>query len=140
MNVVLDDNVLVSAIISPHGAPSAIVGAWRRGEFNLVTSAALIGELARVLSYPSIRKRTGWAPNDEAAFIELLWVASIVVAPDVEVVVSRDPTDNRVLEAALAGSADYIVSGDNDLLVLVQFEQIPIIRPVDFLTVLTSAT
>ncbi len=53
---------------------------------------------------------------------------------------SRDPTDNRVLEAALAGSADYIVSGDNDLLVLVQFEQIPIIRPVDFLTVLTSAT
>ncbi len=89
-----------------------------------------------MLAYPSIRKRTGWSANDEYAFIELVWESSLVVTPDMEVTASRDPNDNRVLEAALAGSADYIVSGDKDLLVLVQFEHIPILSPADFLKML----
>ncbi len=136
MRVVLDNNVLVSAVITPHGLPGAIFQAWRRDEFQLILSAPLLTELARVLAYDHIRRRTHWSPADEDAFLALLASDSIEVTPETEIAASRDVADNRVLEAALAGDVDYIVTGDQDLLTLSEFSRIPIVAPTRFLTLL----
>ena len=58
------------------------------------------------------------------------------MSPTREITVSRDPDDNRILEAAVAGAADYIVTGDQDLLVLGEFEGIAIVTPTRFLAIL----
>ena len=139
MRVVLDNNVLVSAVISPLGIPGAIYQAWRRAEFQLLVSAPLLSELVRVLAYPRIVKLTRWSPTEQDVFITLLAEDAILVSPDQEVTLSRDPTDNRILEAAAAGAADYIVSGDKDLLVLGEFEGIPIVSPTRFVTILSQS-
>ncbi|MGI8925086.1 MAG: putative toxin-antitoxin system toxin component, PIN family [Tepidiformaceae bacterium] len=136
MKVVLDNNVLVSAVITPVGTSGAIFAAWRSAGFQLIVSPALLSELLRVLAYPRIVKRTGWALPEQEAFVELLREASLQVSPREQPAVSRDPADDAVLAAAAAGSADYIVSGDNDLLVLGGFEGIPIVSPARFLTTL----
>ena len=95
-------------------------------------------ELARVLAYPRITKRTGWAPERRDAFIESVASGAIWVSPGEHVSVSRDSADDRILEAAYAGSADYIVSGDTDLLVLGEFRGIPIVSPTTFLAILNT--
>jgi predicted nucleic acid-binding protein len=70
-------------------------------------------------------------------FIERLWRNSILVEPSLELsVVHADPTDNRVLEAAVEGQADYIVTGDGDLLELGAFEGTRIVTPRDFVAIL----
>jgi predicted nucleic acid-binding protein len=59
-----------------------------------------------------------------------------VIIPNRRTAVCRDPKDNKVLEAAVAGGGDVIVSGDEDLLVLNPFEGIPIVGPAEFLAML----
>jgi predicted nucleic acid-binding protein len=74
-----------------------------------------------------------------AAFIEDVREHALVVAPTDELhVVSRDPDDNRVVEAAVAGEADYIVSGDEDLLDLGGYEGISIVSPARFAAILAA--
>ncbi|MEO6044276.1 MAG: putative toxin-antitoxin system toxin component, PIN family [Tepidiformaceae bacterium] len=136
MRVVLDTNVLVSGLISPAGSPAEIHQAWRRGDFELVTAEPLLLELVEVLSYPRIRKRLHWSDGQLSDFAELYRATAILVTPAQALVVARDPDDDRVLEAAQAGHADFIVSGDRDLLDLREFVGIPILTPTGFLTML----
>ena len=136
MRVVVDTNVLVSALISPAGSPAEIQHAWARGDFELVTSPALLNELTKVLSYPRIQRRLHWTAGQLSDFLKHLRATAIVVTPAQALVVARDPDDDRVLEAAQAGHADFIVSGDRDLLDLREFVGIPILTPTGFLTML----
>lgn len=133
MRVVLDTNVLVSGLISPAGSPAEIHQAWRRGDFELVTSEPLLHELVEVLSYPRIRKRLHWSDGQLSDFAELYRATAILVSPTLKLAVSRDSDDDRVLEAAQASHADYIVTGDSDRLTLGDFAGIPILAPADFL-------
>jgi putative PIN family toxin of toxin-antitoxin system len=126
--VILDTNVLVSGL-GWSGPPAAIVDAALAGELTLLTSPALIAELRRVLGYRKLA--TVFAnPNTIASLVEK---ASVTVTTSSQLHVVDDDSDNRVLEAALDGAADYIVSGDDDLLSLRTFQRIPILTPAAFL-------
>lgn len=116
MRAVLDPNVLISALLSPTGAPAALVSRWLAGQFELVVSPLLLAELARALSYPRLRSRI--AGDDGKAFIDLLRrTATMTDDPPVPVRRSRDPGDDYLL-ALGAASAAVVVTGDVDVLAL----------------------
>jgi uncharacterized protein len=125
--VVLDTNVIVSGI-GWGGAPAAILDAVGDGQLVLVTSEPLLAELRRVLEYPKLAK----VIQAGAQLADLVAASGVVVAPTRTLTVVSDDDDNRVLEAAIEGAADYIVSGDTDLLDLGSFRSIPILTPADF--------
>ena len=136
MKVVLDTNVLVSAAIGRRGPPASVYQAWRDREFQLVVSLDTLSELRRVLSYPRVMEITHLLADGQQRYLGSLRRDALFVSPTREITVSRDPDDNRILEAAIAGAADYIVTGDQDLLVLREFEGIAIVTPTRFLAIL----
>ena len=140
MRAVLDTNVIVSAVSSPGSPPDSILGASRKEALDLVTSVPLLHELEDVLGRPRIAKRLGWTAEERAFFIEALADFAVIVAPKERFqVVKADPADNRVLEAAVAGGADYAVSGDRHLLELGSYEGIPIVTPARFAAILAAS-
>ena len=132
---VLDTNTIVSGI-GWGGTPGAVLDAALAGHFEIVTSPALLDELRRVLAYPKLRAVIG----DADEFIKLLALAAIVVTTTETVEIVRDPDDNRLIEAAQAGQADVMVTGDQDLLTLVNVGQISILTPREFLETLNPGT
>lgn len=109
MRVVLDTNVLLSALISPHGVADAIYRAWRAAKFEIVTSHVQLDELRRASRYPKLQAVL--QPHKVGAMINNLQRAVILdqLTSDVE---ADDPNDTFLLAMALAGDADYLVTGD----------------------------
>jgi len=110
--VVLDTNVLVSGLLRPGSIPNQLVLEAVAGRFLLLTSPALLTELDRVLRYP---KLAAAFPAPSAVVAGTQSIASLVV-PGERLTVAADEADSRVLEAAVAGRADVIVTGDRGLL------------------------
>jgi uncharacterized protein len=133
MRVVLDTGVLVSALIHPHGTIGDVLRALRDGRFVAIYSTAMIVEMIDVLGRQKIRTKYHILPEDITALINLLRLRGELVIPQREITACRDAKDNKFLEAALAGNAEILVSGDEDLLVLNPFEGINILRPAEFL-------
>ena len=134
MDAVLDTNVIVSALISPRGAPAQIYRAWQNGRFTYVSSPPLLDELARALSYPRVRKYLAWTGEERGEFLEALAYAGKLVIPNIQLrVIDEDPDDNRVLEAAVAAAVSHIVTGDRHLLDLEAYERVEIVSPARFL-------
>lgn len=133
MRVVLDTNVLVSAVLIQRGNESRILDAWRHGAFDLVLSPLLLAELGRVLSYPRIRRSRWMSEAEVVGLLEILAEGSILVEGRVGVRASRDATDDMFLAAAIEGHADYIVTRDRDLLALESYQTVKILRPATFL-------
>ncbi len=130
MRVVLDTNTLVSAI-GWDGPPRQILIAIREGKHALITSAGLLDELTRVLTYPKLRP----VATHPLLPVILAWLhrPEHLVTPQERISIIRaDPADNLVLEAATAGRAAAIISGDRDLVVLRRFEGIPILSARGF--------
>ncbi len=139
MRAVLDTNVLVSAVLSRGSPPDLILQAWRRGSFQLVTSAPLLFELDAVLRRPRIKDRLGWTDRELTAFVVALSENATVVEPQEELqIVATDEDDNQVVEAAIEGEADYIVSGDNDLLRLAAYGAVEVVTPARFVAILMA--
>ncbi len=137
MIIVLDTNVIISALLSPQGPPAEIVRRWEAEEIEVVTSPPLIGELERVLTYPRVRGHLRFSDEDIDALLERLMAITPIVDPQSTLeMVTTDPTDKRVLECAIAGGASYIVTGDTHLLELKEYRQIMIVAPAAFLAVL----
>jgi hypothetical protein len=110
MRVVLDTNVLVSALLDEASPPAQLLGLWRQGRFSLVTAAEQLDELKRVTRYPKIRARLTAALAGRLVN-EIRDVAVVLqTLPFVER--SRDPYDNYILAIAEAAQADYLVTGD----------------------------
>lgn len=112
MRVILDTNVLLGALISPHGPPDAIYRAWRAGRFELLTSTVQIDELRRVSRYPKLKTilpahRVGTMVNNMQRAITLG-----ALPPLPEGIEAADPNDAFLLAMSLAGEADYLVTGD----------------------------
>jgi putative PIN family toxin of toxin-antitoxin system len=124
---VLDTNVIVSGLGWP-GAPAAILDAALDGRLVLVSSPPLLAELRRVLGYPKLAK----VIEEGTRLADLIEASSVVVLPAHVFAVVADESDNRVLEAAAQGAADYIVSGDAHLLGLRSFQGIPVMAPAEF--------
>jgi hypothetical protein len=134
---VLDANVIVSGTISQTGPPRHILTGWRRREFDVVISPAIVDEVARTLLLPRIARRYHVPAQDVAELGRLLTTRAIVLTDVIPIPpTARDPTDDHILALARAGHADYIVSGDQDLLTLESFEGISIITPAAFAALL----
>jgi len=138
VRVVLDTNVLISALITSGTPPDALYRAWLRGEFDLVTSAAQIAEIADVASRPRLEK---FIDADEVAdILDNIGLRAIVLDDPPEVNLSPDPGNNPILAAGIAGNADLIVSGDKKhMLALTEIEGIPIVTAREALARLGSA-
>jgi uncharacterized protein len=129
LRVVLDPNVVISALLSPDGAPARALLAWREGCFELIVSSQLLTELSRALSYPKLRDRV--APQDAAALVD--WLTRFAThAPDIDDPPARsaDEADDYLLALA-AGNDAVLVSGDKHLLAL--SAEFPIFSPARFL-------
>ncbi|MBS1249971.1 MAG: hypothetical protein MAG431_01560 [Chloroflexi bacterium] len=137
MIIVLDTNVLISALLSPQGVPAKVMNRWEAEEFDVAVSPSLLVELERVLHYPRIRERFQEPQEKINLFLKRLKRVSIHVRPDFRLdVIKDDPDDNRILECALTANASYIISGDDHLLSLERYRGIEILPPVGFLALL----
>lgn len=116
------------------GRSAELLDAVADGRLELITSRALLDELERVLGYRRLVPLLGQVGLKRGEVTELVARTAIVVQPGDPVSVARDIADNRVLEAAVAGEADMIVTGDDDLLSLGSFEGIEIMTAREALT------
>ena len=141
MRAVLDTNVLVGAVIVRAGIPGQVLDHAEQRTFESVTSEPLLLEIETVLIRPHLQARTGWDRERILIFIDELMTYTTLAAESATSLseVVRDEMDHLVLEAAIAGEADYIVSGDKDLLVLESYEGIQIVTPAQFLAILATA-
>ena len=133
MRAVIDTGVLVSALLRRQGTTGDVLRALRDGRFTAVYTTDILVELIDVLGRPWLREKYHLQPEDVAALINLIRLRGELVIPARRIAACRGPKDDCFLEAAVAGSADCIVSGDGDLLALTSFERIPILRPAEFL-------
>jgi uncharacterized protein len=126
MLLVLDTNVLVSALIKPGGLPDQLVERWEAGEFTVVTSAEQIAEVERVLAYEKLRRfiRAEQAVRLVANLRSIAEFAQNLPAVDA----SDDESDNLILATAIAGKANCLVTGDKaHLLDLEQVQAVSIV-------------
>lgn len=134
MRVVVDTNVFVSGIFWK-GISNKIINFWREEKFDLVTSLKNVEELIKVLRYFKISMSNELMKE----WINLLVENSIIVDVIGNVkVVKDDPTDDKFIETALNGNADYIVTQDRHLLDIKEFEGINIVTPEEFLRILKT--
>lgn len=130
MRIVLDTNVLVSAVISESGPPGLLLDEVRCGRCTLITSTVQLRELQDVLGRGRLRSRI--LPGEAEDLIRNLRSVAEVVTDLPDVGDSPDDADNLILAAAIAGRADVIVSGDKKhMLSLEDIEGIPIISARD---------
>lgn len=137
MIVVLDTNVIISALLSTKGSPAKIIDKWESDEFDIAISKPLLDELERALGYERVRKYFQSPQEIIKALLKRMKTVGIFVNPGFELnVIEDDPDDNRVLECALSANASYVISGDEHLLGLGEYQGIMIISPVGFLKLL----
>lgn len=131
MKAVLDTNVLISAVISTGTSHQVVVEGFE-GEYTIVLSPDILGEFERTLSkYPDKFALDDDEINRERDTFEYF---SEIAVPEVEIdAVEDDPSDDIFLEAAVAGDADYVVSGDSHLLDVTEFRGIRLVSPDEFL-------
>jgi uncharacterized protein len=128
MRVVVDTNILISAAIKARTVPNiAVHQAVRRG--ILLKSHGTEGELMDVIDRPYLARII--AREARQWLMHLMTLAETVTIVE-RITECRDPKDNKFLELAVNGNADLIVTGDNDLLVLNPFRDIPVIAPSVF--------
>jgi uncharacterized protein len=126
LRLVLDTNLLIAALIRKNTTPYLLYDAWRDHRYELITSQAQLQELERVMGYRKLQRYF----SEEEARAMLAGVATYAeCAYDLpSVAYSPDPDDNFILATAIAGRANYLVSGDKaDVLALGKVGNIPII-------------
>ncbi len=127
VRVLLDTNVLVSAIVFG-GTPKKVLDLILKDKIIGVSSTSLMAELDEV-----VHKKFPFRISDLEYLEEQMRVDFKIVKPRKILKIARDDDDNRVLEAAVAGECDYIVTGDEDLLILKKYKDLKILTPGEFL-------
>src|SRR5690242_9763315 len=137
MRVVLDTNVVISRYLSPFGPPAHIFQYWEQGAFTLLVSEPILLEYERVFSYPHINNKLKLSSQEIAGIIDGFATFGEVVSPTKHLhVVEADPDDDKLIECAVAGKADYLVSGNDHLTDIKEYEGIQILTPAQFIMVL----
>ena len=129
MKAVIDTNIFISGI-HWSGASEKILIEWFDNKFDLISSEEIIQEIAKTLfnfkKYMPIEDIIHW--------ISIIESKAIIIVPKVSFnAVKTDPDNNKFIDTAVEGDADYIVSQDNDLLDIKEFHGIKIISPIDFI-------
>jgi putative PIN family toxin of toxin-antitoxin system len=132
LRVVLDTNVYISMFTQPDRPIYQIWEQAVRRHYHLLISRAILDEVADVL-----RTDFGWNDRTIVQHLKLLARAGEIITPTVTLnVIPEDPDDDRILECAVEGRANLIVSGDRHLRRLRIYQNIPVVRPADFLRIL----
>ena len=133
IKAVLDTNILVSLLFKK-GLAKEFSKLMEKGSVEFYSSEEILGELARVLTYPKIEQVFKKAGINKTTALESIIEILKIVNPKVKVdAVKSDPLDNKVLECALEAGANYVVSGDRHLLELRRFRKIEILTAREFL-------
>lgn len=133
MRVVLDTNIFISAVLG--GRLRVIIDEWKVRKFALIITDAIAREYLDVIQRPKFKI----PPSEIVATTDYLLQIAEFVTPEEEIsVIVTDTTDNKFLEAAVAGKVNFIVSGDSHLLELKLFREIPIITAREFVDWLQS--
>ena len=139
IRVVLDTNLLVSALGNPRGAPAKILESWRLGDIAVVSSEAILDEVRRVMEYPKVRKFLHLKAEEIEGFIDELREFCLIVPGDLEVsVIEEDHSDDKFLACALEGEAEFIISGDKHLKSLREYRGVQVLSPNSFLAILKT--
>lgn len=137
IKAVLDTNVLVSGLVSQKSPPRQVLDAWLEGRYTLVLSLYLVDELAHVLTYPRIVELVRLTREELEAILAALLSQAELTPGELQLSgVTRDPKDDPVVACAVEGQADYIVSGDQDLLVMGEYEGVQVVTPRQFVELL----
>lgn len=136
--VVLDTNVLLSALLFHAGALAWLRHAWQAKAIRPLASRDTVAELIRVLAYPKFRLTA--ADREDLIGDYLPWCETVTVPKRLKVPACRDPFDRPFLELALAAKADALVTGDKDLLALGSVFAVPILTPAAFRAQLPKST
>lgn len=110
MIVLLDSNILISALLSSHGAPAHIVDQWRAGRFHLLTRQQQIDEIRTASRAPKFRDRL--QPHHIGTMLNNLYGATVWPAPLPRKHEAADPADSFLLDLIDAAQPDYAVTGD----------------------------
>lgn len=138
IRIVLDTNLLVSALLKPDSNPDRIISLVKTEKVLLFISDTICDEITRVLFYPKIRKRLTASDEELEKFIQLLRTVAIITSGTLDLPpLAADPDDTKYLICAIEGRADYIVSGDH-LTDLVQYQGIRIVTPAEFMQIISS--
>jgi putative PIN family toxin of toxin-antitoxin system len=140
VRIVLDANVALSALLW-RGTPYRLLEAIRqRGDVQLVSSAALLEELADVLTRPSLGKRLAIiGKTAQVVLADYVEVVEVVAPTEVPRVVPNDADDDHLIAAAAAGGAELVVSGDRDLLGIGSHQGIGIVSPAEAVKAVQAA-
>ena len=138
--VVLDSTVLVSSFLAKTGVSAELLYKAKDGGFDMFLAEEILEEVQRaLLQYQKIRKRYHYSDQTVIQFVQNLRIVAHLITelPSIEVV-NSDPNDNMVVACALKAQADYIVTRDNDLLSLENYEDIKVVTPEKFMGILRS--
>ncbi len=132
--IVLDTVVLVRGLINPYGVWGRLVFEWA-GHYQLVISPPLLAEYLEVTARPELTRKFKSLPDHLRDMLDLLSQAEIVTLAETPPF-ERDPNDAHVLATAVQGGVDYLISADNDLLDLKEYEGIPVLSAYEFVRLL----
>lgn len=137
--VVLDTNVVLSALLFGQGRLVPLRLAWQRATFDPLVSKATIGELLRTLAYPKFKLTAEDRHELLADYLPLCTTTAMPGKPP-RTPARRDPFDVPFLELAVVGRADYLVSGDKDLLSMTGRIRCRIVTADEFLSIVSVRT
>ena len=112
---VVDTNIWVSAFLNPQGFPARLVEAGKAGQLAVVMSPPMLEELMEALCRPRIMKIRRTTAADAEAFVRSVAEVALLVSVTGDLRLCRDPDDDVVLETAIVGGAQYVVSRDEDI-------------------------
>ena len=137
MSATLDTNIVISRYLTRGGPPGQVFDAAQAGRFNMVVSRTLLDEYRASFYKPRLLTLHRMTSREiEAALIEIEAFAVLVVPVPPFATAAPDPKDNMVLDCAVAGGAEFIVTGDKGLLKLQEYRGIRIVTAVEFLAIL----
>lgn len=128
--VVIDTNVFISALLNPAGTPRKVINI-AINQFTILQSEATYQELATRVSKKKFDRYL--EKTDRLDFLLAIKNKSLFVDILYETTICSDSDDNKFLELAVSGMAQYLITGDNDLLIIDTYQGIPIITPAEFL-------
>jgi len=130
MNIVIDTNVVISAILFG-GEPGKLIDLWKKGQITPLITEEIMAEYIRVLAYPKFK-----LSEEEINYIihrEILPFFKVVKSKPGPSIIKKDPDDDKFIQCAEAGKAKFIISGDRHLLALKSHSGIEILTPAQFL-------
>lgn len=137
LKVVLDVNILASALVSPQGLPAVVLGAGLRRQYLIIRSDHIVIKLIETLEKPYFQARV--EPDDvEELLIRFVRLSEKADRDDVVRGIAPDAEDDKVLSAAVRMNADFLVTGDKGLLAVREYRGVRIVTAEEFLAELEN--